>query len=130
MVGKIEVGDQEVKAYQLKRGLRRNMALVGQEPVIFDMSILDNILWGSDRENVTLEDVERVAALANIHEFVSQLPEGKESKRVALAIILSELLGYNTRVGDKGSQLSGGQKQRIAIVWKREFTCIVANFPI
>ncbi len=72
-------------------------ALVGQEP---------------------LEDVEPVAALSNIHEFVSHLPEGKKSKRVALVIILSELVGYITRAGDKGSQLSGGQKQHTENVWK------------
>jgi len=94
----VEVSGRDVKTYQLKNGLRKHIALVGQEPVLFDMSIRDNIMWGSDREDVTAEDIEKAAALANIHEFVSNLPEG-----------------YNTRVGDKGSQLSGGQKQRIAI---------------
>lgn len=97
--GSVKVGHRDVKTYQLKRGLRKHIALVGQEPVLFDMSIRENILWGTDRENVTQEEVENAAQLANIHSFVSALPDG-----------------YSTRVGDKGSQLSGGQKQRIAIV--------------
>lgn len=56
-------------------------------------------MWGSDADDVTLEEIIEAATMANIHKFISNLPNG-----------------YNTRVGDKGSQLSGGQKQRIAIV--------------
>lgn len=56
-------------------------------------------MWGTDRDDVTQAEIEAAAKLANIHSFVQDLPDG-----------------YNTRVGDKGSQLSGGQKQRIAIV--------------
>ncbi|KAI9311516.1 putative ABC transporter protein [Dichotomocladium elegans] len=79
--------------------LRSHIALVGQEPVLFDMSIADNIRFGVDEgREVTQEDIEEASRAANIHKFISELPEG-----------------YNTRVGDKGSQLSGGQKQRIAI---------------
>jgi len=55
-------------------------------------------MWGTDRDNVPLEEIIEAATMANIHKFISSLPNG-----------------YNTRVGDKGSQLSGGQKQRIAI---------------
>lgn len=96
--GAVTVGGHNVRDYQLKRGLRANIALVGQEPVLFDMTIRENIIWGSDRNDVTLEEVIEAATMANIHKFISSLPQG-----------------YNTRVGDKGSQLSGGQKQRIAI---------------
>eukprot|EP00026_Physarum_polycephalum_P000633 Phypoly_transcript_00634.p1 GENE.Phypoly_transcript_00634~~Phypoly_transcript_00634.p1 ORF type:complete len:1124 (+),score=212.16 Phypoly_transcript_00634:900-4271(+) len=96
--GSVSVGGHNVQEYQLKRGLRAHTALVGQEPVLFDTTIRENIAWGSDREDLTLEDITQVAATANIHTFISSLPDG-----------------YNTRVGDKGSQLSGGQKQRIAI---------------
>ncbi len=63
------------------------------------MTIRENLMWGSDRDDVTIEEIEEAAKMANVHKFVSSLPDG-----------------YNTRVGDKGSQLSGGQKQRIAIV--------------
>jgi len=96
--GQVSVGNRDVKSYQLKRGLRKNIALVGQEPVLFDMSIAENIMWGSEDREVTMQEVEDAAKMANAHMFVTGLPDG-----------------YNTRVGDKGSQLSGGQKQRIAI---------------
>jgi ABC-type multidrug transport system fused ATPase/permease subunit len=79
--------------------LRGYMALVSQEPFLFDMTIGDNIRFGVDDQiQVTQEEVEAACKASNIHEFITSLPEG-----------------YNTRVGDKGSQLSGGQKQRIAI---------------
>lgn len=96
--GSVNVGGTNVKDYQLLRGLRSSIALVGQEPVLFDMTIRENIMWGSDRDDVPLEEIIEAANMANIHKFISSLPNG-----------------YNTRVGDKGSQLSGGQKQRIAI---------------
>eukprot|EP01117_Protostelium_nocturnum_P020654 TRINITY_DN93_c0_g2_i1.p1 TRINITY_DN93_c0_g2~~TRINITY_DN93_c0_g2_i1.p1 ORF type:complete len:1261 (-),score=421.67 TRINITY_DN93_c0_g2_i1:351-4133(-) len=94
--GTVKVDGNNVKNYQLK-GLRKHVSLVGQEPVLFDLSIGENIRYGSDSE-ITQEEVEEATKHANIHKFISELPEG-----------------YNTRVGDKGSQLSGGQKQRIAI---------------
>ncbi|KAI8976762.1 putative ABC transporter protein, partial [Pilobolus umbonatus] len=96
--GTIRIDDNNVKTFQL-RNLRSHMALVGQEPVLFDMTIGDNIRFGvDDDKTITQEEVENAAKAANIHKFISSLPEG-----------------YSTRVGDKGSQLSGGQKQRIAI---------------
>ncbi|KAI8976786.1 P-loop containing nucleoside triphosphate hydrolase protein [Pilobolus umbonatus] len=96
--GTIRIDDNNVKTFQL-RNLRSHMALVGQEPVLFDMTVGDNIRFGvDDDKTVTQEEVEASAKAANIHKFISNLPEG-----------------YSTRVGDKGSQLSGGQKQRIAI---------------
>nr|BAA96369.1 ABC protein [Physarum polycephalum] len=95
--GEVTVSGKKVQEYQLK-ALRGKMALVGQEPVLFDVSIYDNIIWGSESDNVPMEKVIEVATMANIHEFIAALPDG-----------------YHTRVGDKGCQLSGGQKQRIAI---------------
>jgi len=97
LAGTVSVDGKNTKSLQLG-SLRRDMALVGQEPVLFDMSIKENLLFGSDRDDVTQEEVEDAAKLANIHTFISELPDK-----------------YETRVGDKGSQLSGGQKQRIAI---------------
>jgi ABC-type multidrug transport system fused ATPase/permease subunit len=84
---------------------------VGQEPVLFDMTIRENIMWGTDRDNVSLEEIIEAATMANIHKFISSLPNG-----------------YNTRVGDKGSQLSGGQKQRIAIVCIFSFLLFFCSF--
>lgn len=79
--------------------LRGHMALVGQEPVLFDVSIGENTRYGiPDGQTVDQEQVVAVARASNIHDFVTGLPAG-----------------YDTRVGDKGLRLSGGQKQRITI---------------
>ena len=78
--------------------LRSKLGLVSQEPVLFNRSIKENIEYGSNEREVSMEEVVAAARIANIHQFVSALPEG-----------------YDTLVGNKGSQLSGGQKQRIAI---------------
>jgi ATP-binding cassette subfamily B (MDR/TAP) protein 1 len=98
--GEVSLDDTDVSSFTL-RNLRSHMALVGQEPVLFDMSIGENVKFGVDDEihgSVTQDQVEDACKSANIHDFIISLPNG-----------------YNTRVGDKGSQLSGGQKQRIAI---------------
>eukprot|EP01114_Cavostelium_apophysatum_P013606 TRINITY_DN332_c1_g1_i3.p1 TRINITY_DN332_c1_g1~~TRINITY_DN332_c1_g1_i3.p1 ORF type:complete len:879 (-),score=350.80 TRINITY_DN332_c1_g1_i3:104-2740(-) len=95
--GRVEIDHREVQTAQLQ-SLRSHMALVGQEPVLFDMTIRENIAYGTNNEDVTDEELIEVAKMANIHQFIVSLPQG-----------------FDTRVGDKGSQLSGGQKQRIAI---------------
>lgn len=96
--GSVRLDDTDVKNYSL-HNLRSHMALVSQEPILFDMSILDNIKFGvDDTKEVTQQEVESACRAANIHDFIVSLPEG-----------------YSTRVGDKASQLSGGQKQRVAI---------------
>ncbi|KAL0087186.1 P-loop containing nucleoside triphosphate hydrolase protein [Phycomyces blakesleeanus] len=96
--GAVRLDESNVKNYSLGN-LRSHMALVGQEPVLFDMTIGENIRFGvDDSKTITQEMVEDACRAANIHKFITSLP-----------------LGYDTRVGDKGSQLSGGQKQRIAI---------------
>ncbi|CAG8448762.1 17258_t:CDS:10 [Acaulospora morrowiae] len=93
--GEVNMEDVNVKQWNLEY-LRRNMALVGQEPVLFDLTIGENIAYG--KEGCTQEEIVESAKNANIHTFISSLPEG-----------------YNTPVGERGTQLSGGQKQRIAI---------------
>lgn len=97
--GTVRLDDTDVKNYSL-HNLRSHMALVSQEPILFDMTILDNIKFGvdDDAKEVTQEEVEAACRAANIHAFIASLPDG-----------------YLTRVGDKASQLSGGQKQRVAI---------------
>ncbi|CAO3608132.1 unnamed protein product [Mucor fragilis] len=96
--GSVRLDDNNVKNYSLNN-LRSHMALVSQEPTLFDMTIGENIRFGVDDEKiVTQEEVEAACKSANIHNFIASLPKG-----------------YDSRVGDKGSQLSGGQKQRIAI---------------
>ncbi|KAM7121162.1 ATP-binding cassette sub-family B member 5 [Molossus nigricans] len=78
--------------------LRSQIAIVSQEPVLFNCSIAENIAYGDNSRVVPLEEIKEVANAANIHSFIEGLPEK-----------------YNTQVGLKGTQLSGGQKQRLAI---------------
>ncbi|CAF1200005.1 unnamed protein product [Didymodactylos carnosus] len=81
--------------------LRSQIAIVSQEPVLFDLTIRENIAYGDhsrSMEDVTMAEIMDVANKANIHDFIQTLPQG-----------------YETNVGMKGTQLSGGEKQRIAI---------------
>ena len=86
--------------------LRRHMALVSQEIVLFDRTISENIACG--RKGASPEEVEAAAKAAFAHDFISQLPQG-----------------YQTLVGERGQSLSAGQRQRISIA--RAF---VRNAPI
>ncbi len=78
--------------------IRRNIAVVEQEPVLFSGSIMDNIRYAAPDGCAAEHDIIEAAIGANAHEFISAFP-----------------LGYRTMVGHRGIQLSGGQKQRIAI---------------
>ncbi|XP_014273830.1 ATP-dependent translocase ABCB1 isoform X2 [Halyomorpha halys] len=93
--GQILLDDKNIKDLKLK-WLRRNIGLVSQEPMLFGVSIRDNISYG--REDVSHEEIKAAAKLANAHKFIGNLPQG-----------------YDTLVGERGGKLSGGQKQRIAI---------------
>jgi ABC-type multidrug transport system fused ATPase/permease subunit len=105
--GTIRVDGKDIKTLD-QSVLRLNFGLVAQEPVLFGVSILDNICYGVaakqvgeglDRNaGISMDRVVEVAKMANAHEFISQFPEG-----------------YQTMVGERGIKLSGGQKQRIAI---------------
>ena len=77
---------------------RNSISLVSQEPSLFEGSIRENILLGVDESEVSDETLHQVCREAEIHDFISSLPDG-----------------YSTPVGSKGVALSGGQKQRIAI---------------
>jgi subfamily B ATP-binding cassette protein MsbA len=93
--GKIEIDGHDIRQVTLK-SLRANIALVTQEPILFDETIADNISVG--RPGASMADVESAARAAAAHEFILDLPDG-----------------YETRVGEGGLRLSGGQRQRIAI---------------
>ncbi|KAI8078647.1 P-loop containing nucleoside triphosphate hydrolase protein [Halteromyces radiatus] len=97
--GSIRLDHQDIRSFTLSN-LRSHMALVSQEPTVFDISIGDNIRLGynNKEDEISFKEMEDVCRLANIHDFIQSLPEG-----------------YDTTCGNKGSQLSGGQKQRIAI---------------
>jgi len=80
------------------------ISIVGQEPVLFDRTLRENIIYGLENpgsamgSSVSEQQVHQAAIKANAHDFISNMPEG-----------------YATEVGERGVQLSGGQKQRIAI---------------
>ncbi|KAF9536803.1 GTPase-activating protein, partial [Lunasporangiospora selenospora] len=97
--GSITLDGHELKDINL-RHLRDTIGLVSQEPVLFNTTIKQNILYGTRKDQAppTDKDIEEACRLANAHDFISKLPQK-----------------YNTLVGEKGALLSGGQKQRIAI---------------
>ncbi len=79
-----------------RRELRQNVGTVAQDVFLFEGTVRDNILFG--KPDATEEEMIEAAKKAEIHDFVSSLPEG-----------------YDTNVGERGVKLSGGQKQRISI---------------
>ena len=95
LLGEIRIDGQAIKDMDLTT-LRRNLALVPQEILLFGGSIKENIAYG--KPGASEEDIIAAAKQANAHQFIETLPEG-----------------YNTLVGERGTQLSGGQRQRIAI---------------
>lgn len=95
--GDVIVNDLNSKEYPVKI-IRSKIGLVSQEPVLFDKTIAENIAYGDNSREITIDEIIEAAKAANIHEFITNLPRG-----------------YETELGSRGSQLSGGQKQRIAI---------------
>ncbi|XP_054735739.1 multidrug resistance protein homolog 65 isoform X1 [Anastrepha obliqua] len=93
--GSITLDGLDIRKYNI-HWLRSNIAVVGQEPVLFQGTIADNISYG--KTNATQREIEAAAKTTGVHDFICSLPES-----------------YLTVIGEKGSQLSGGQKQRIAI---------------
>ncbi|KAL8673835.1 MAG: hypothetical protein Q9168_001747 [Polycauliona sp. 1 TL-2023] len=95
--GGIFVDGKDISSYNLN-DYRGFLALVSQEPTLYQGSVRENILLGADREDVPEEAIIQACKDANIYDFIVSLPDG-----------------FATIVGSKGSMLSGGQKQRIAI---------------
>lgn len=100
--GSVELDGRDLKSLNLK-WLRRQMGLVQQEPVLFNDTVMMNVLYGHhDPDSLTEEEKKRIVKQAcieaNADEFIEALPEG-----------------YDTVVGERASLMSGGQKQRIAI---------------
>src|SRR6266516_289741 len=93
--GQILLDDVDLRAYKLA-DLRRQFAVVLQEPVLFSLSIADNIAYAAP--GASRDQIVAAAQAANAHEFIARLPRG-----------------YDTQVGERGAQLSGGQRQRIAL---------------
>ncbi len=103
--GSITIGGCDVRQLRVSE-LRSMMGIVSQEAILFNDTFYNNIAFGV--ENVTAEQVEDAARIANAHDFIMATPDG-----------------YRTTVGDRGSMLSGGQRQRISIA-----RAILKNPPI
>jgi len=93
--GRITIDGQDV-AESTQESLRRQVAIVPQEPILFHRSLAENIGYG--RPDATPEEIEDAARLANAHDFIAALPKG-----------------YRTLVGERGVKLSGGERQRVAL---------------
>ena len=93
--GAILLDGVDLRDYKLT-DLRRQFAVVLQEPVLFSTSIAENIAYAAP--GATRHQIVAAAQAANAHEFIERLPQG-----------------YDTEVGDRGAKLSGGQRQRIAL---------------
>jgi ATP-binding cassette subfamily B protein len=93
--GRILIDGQDVREVT-QDSLRRAIAVISQEPMLFHRSLLENVRYG--RLEATDDEVQDAARRAYAHEFISALPEG-----------------YDSLVGERGVRLSGGQRQRVAI---------------
>jgi ATP-binding cassette subfamily B protein len=93
--GCIRINGQDIRQLSL-RDLRKEIAIVSQDPVIFSANALENIRYG--RTSASDDEVRQAARAALADEFIERLPEG-----------------YQTFLGERGTRLSGGQRQRIAI---------------
>lgn len=93
--GRVLIDGQDIAKVSLK-SLRKQTALIPQDPLLFHRSLEENILYG--KSDATEEEIVSAAKRAYCHEFVQKTPEG-----------------YKSLVGERGAKLSGGEKQRIAI---------------
>jgi ABC-type multidrug transport system fused ATPase/permease subunit len=72
--GKILLDGNDIKILNI-RWLRSIMGLVQQEPVLFNISVRDNIAYGDNSREITQDEVEKAARMANIHDFIISLPQ-------------------------------------------------------
>jgi ATP-binding cassette subfamily B protein/subfamily B ATP-binding cassette protein MsbA len=93
--GRILVDGHDLRTLRI-RSLRRQVAMVLQEPFIFPLSVADNIAYG--RHDATRGEIEAAATAASAEEFIRRLPGG-----------------FDAVVGERGATLSGGEKQRLSI---------------
>ncbi|KAH9318642.1 hypothetical protein KI387_020411 [Taxus chinensis] len=105
--GRITIAGEDARMFD-KTEWARAVSIVNQEPVLFAMTLAENIAYGLPNEHIAQEDIVLAAKAANAHDFIIALPQG-----------------YDTLVGERGSLLSGGQRQRVAIA-----RALLKNAPI
>ena len=93
--GRVTLDGADVRDVKLN-SLRNAIGVISQDPFLFSATVSENIMFGAP--DLDDAEVERIARLAQAHEFVNQLPDG-----------------YDTVIGERGITLSGGQRQRLAI---------------
>jgi ABC-type multidrug transport system fused ATPase/permease subunit len=93
--GRVLVDGTDVRDVTLS-SLRHGIGVISQDPFLFSATVRENITFGAP--DLDDAEVERIARLAQAHEFIAQLPDG-----------------YDTVIGERGITLSGGQRQRLAI---------------
>jgi ATP-binding cassette subfamily B protein len=93
--GSIQLDGTDLRDYRLS-DLRNQFAIVLQEPVLFSVSVGENIAYA--KPGATRDEIEAAARAANAHEFIMAMPQG-----------------YETTVGERGMKLSGGERQRISL---------------
>lgn len=103
--GRITLDGHDI-AEMRQRDVRRSIAYVPQESILFHRTLAENIAYG--KPGASQQEIEAVAKMAHAHEFIERLPDG-----------------YKTLVGERGVKLSGGQRQRIAIA-----RAMLKNAPI
>ncbi len=103
--GQILIDGQDISRLDQEE-LRRHIAYVPQEPLLFHRSLAENIGYG--RNDASHEEIIAIAKMAHAHDFIEKLPNG-----------------YDTLVGERGVKLSGGQRQRVAIA-----RAMLKNSPI
>ncbi|OLE66455.1 MAG: hypothetical protein AUI36_07520 [Cyanobacteria bacterium 13_1_40CM_2_61_4] len=103
--GRVLVDGRDVRDVKLK-SLRRQIALVLQEPFLFTLRVAENIAYAQPL--ATLSEIEAAARAANAHEFIMRLPQG-----------------YQTVIGERGATLSGGERQRLSIA-----RALLKNAPV
>ena len=103
--GEVRIGGRDIREYSMA-SLRKQMALVSQDVVLFNGTVAENIAYG--RFDADPAEIEAAAKAANAWEFISAMPQGLQ-----------------TEIGQNGLKLSGGQRQRIAIA-----RALLKNVPI
>jgi len=95
--GKLLIDGNEYKSLKVNH-LRRLFGVVSQETELFALTVEENIAYGLEKDEYSMEDLVNAAKKAQAYEFISEMKDG-----------------FQTRIGERGNRLSGGQRQRIAI---------------